>query len=313
MSIEFCHQAVMLAEVTEVLRDLPSGVVVDATLGGGAHSEALLNANENLQIIGFDRDQDALTAARNRLSHHGERFIGVHQEFQHITEVLANFGHQGAAGCLFDLGVSSYQLDNPQRGFSFRHNGPLDMRMDPSMQLTAADVVNNYDRAVLKDLLWRNAGEKNAQRISAAIIAARPITTTQELAETISDALPAAVKRRKGHPARRTFQAIRIEVNQELTHLESAVKQALSLLVPQGRCAVLAYHSGEDRIIKRCFREAANAPTPKRYALPPDPKKTATVRLLWSGARKPDAAEIVRNPRCTAARMRAVEKLETDT
>ena len=309
-SSEFVHQPVMLDEVVKVLSDVPDGVVVDATLGGGGHAEALLIANEGLSVIGLDRDQVALDAASTRLAPHGERVITQHRRFDEMAEVVRALGYQTVSGCLFDLGVSSPQLDVAQRGFSYRQSGPLDMRMDRSGGITGADVVNRYDQSALTSLLWRHGDEPNARRIARAIVASRPITSTVELAEVIREAVPAAVRRSQGHPARRTFQAIRIEVNRELEILEEALTQALSLLVPQGRCAVLAYHSGEDRIVKRCFRDAAGESPPPRPGLPPHPGQDATVRLLWRGVRKPGNEEATRNPRSTAARLRAVEKLK---
>ena len=306
----FVHQPVMLDEVVTVLSDVPDGVVVDATLGGGGHADALLNANEGLSVIGLDRDQVALNAACTRLAPHGDRVIGLHRRFDEIAEVIRELGHHKVSGCFFDLGVSSPQLDIPQRGFSYRQSGPLDMRMDRSGGITGADVVNSYDQGALTSLLWRHGDEPNARRIARAIVAARPITTTVELAEVIRDAVPAAVRRRKGHPARRAFQAIRIEVNQELEILDDALTQAISLLAPRGRCAVLAYHSGEDRIVKRRFRDAAGESTPPRRGLPPNPAEEATVQLLWRGVRKPGNDEVTSNRRSEAARLRAVEKLE---
>ena len=307
---DFIHQPVMLDEVVAVLSEVPDGVVVDATLGGGGHTEALLNANDGLSVIGFDRDQEALDGANTRLASHGQRAIGIHRRFDEMTEALRALNVQRISGCLFDLGVSSPQLDIAQRGFSYRHSGPLDMRMDRSRGITGGDVVNSYDQRALASLLRRHGDEPNAHRIARAIVAARPITSTVELAEVIRDAVPAAVRRSKGHPARRTFQAIRIEVNEELEILEDAIKQALALLVPRGRCAILAYHSGEDRIVKRCFREAAGESPPPRPGLPPPLAQQATVELLWRGVRKPGPDEIVRNPRSGAARLRAVENLE---
>lgn len=307
---EFRHQPVMVDEVVAVLSEVPDGVVVDATLGGGGHTEALLNANEGLSVIGLDRDLEALDAACARLAPHGERVIGMHRRFDEITEVVRELGHHEVSACLFDLGVSSPQLDTAQRGFSYRHSGPLDMRMDRSGGVTAADVVNSYDERALTSLLRRHGDEPDASRIARAIVAARPVTSTVELADVVSGAVPAAVRRRRGHPARRTFQAVRIEVNQELEILQDALTRALSLLAPRGRCAVLAYHSGEDRIVKRCFRDAAGESTPPRPGLPPPAEEQATVRLLWRGVRKPGNDEITGNRRSEAARLRAVEKLE---
>ena len=306
----FIHQPVMLDEVVTVLSDVPDGVVVDATLGGGGHTEALLNANVGVTVIGLDRDPVALAAADARLASHGQRAVRIHRRFDELAEVLRELDVQRISGCLFDLGVSSPQLDTPQRGFSYRHCGPLDMRMDRSRGITGGDVVNSYDQGALTSLLRRHGDEPNAHRIARAIVKTRPITSTAELAEVVRDAVPAAVRRSRGHPARRTFQAIRIEVNEELEILEGAITQAISLLVPRGRCAVLAYHSGEDRIVKRCFTEAAGESPPPRPGLPPLPDQQAHVRLLWRGVRRPGADEIDRNPRAEAARLRAVEKLE---
>lgn len=305
----FDHDPVMLQEITTVLADIPDGVVVDATIGGGGHTAALLAANDGLSVVGLDRDQTALDAAGARLAPHGDRVTLLHRRFDALADVIRSLGFDRVSGCLFDLGVSSPQLDRADRGFSFRHDGPLDMRMDRSAGRTAADIVNGYDERTLAVMLRRHADEPHARRIARAIVQARPLGSTAELAEVILTAVPAAVRRKKGHPARRSFQAIRIEVNEELDVLEDALRQALSLLAPEGRCAVLAYHSGEDRIVKRCFREAAGEVPRPRPDLPPPPGTLAEVKLLWRGAHKPSAAEVKRNPRAKAARFRAVEKL----
>lgn len=306
---DFAHEPVMLSEVTEVLADVPDGYVVDATLGGAGHASSILAANEGLSLVGLDQDQMALAAAGARLAPHGDRVTLRHRRFDSIAEVARELGLGSLSGCLFDLGVSSPQLDLASRGFSFRNDGPLDMRMDQRATTTAHDLVNGLDEGALASLLRRHGDEPHARRIARAIVAARPIVTTAELAEIVRDAVPAAVRRKGGHPARRTFQAIRIEVNQELEILDDALTQALALLAPEGRCAVLAYHSGEDRIVKRRFRDAAGERPPPRPDLPPPPGYEAEVRLLWRGARKPSADEIARNPRAEAARFRAVEKL----
>ncbi len=298
----------MLSEVVDVLSDVPDGVVVDATVGGGGHSEALLASNPNLQVVGLDCDHKALTAAKSRLSSYNSRFVGLDQNFANLGEALKGLGHKRISACLFDLGVNSNQIDTPARGFSYRHDGPLDMRLDQSTPISAAEVVNYYERNALCNLLRRNADEAKANRIADAIVAARPINTTSELSAVICGALPMAVKRRKGHPARRTFQAIRIEVNQELTVLERALSQAIALLSPGGRCLVLAYHSGEDRIVKSQFRKATEYGWSSQGDFYFGTKLPATARLLWRGVRKPASAEVAANPRCRAARMRAVEK-----
>lgn len=306
---EFDHSSVMLDEVVSVLSDVPPGVIVDATLGGGGHAEALLAASDDISILGLDRDEVALAAAGTRLAPHGERVALRHTRFDGITDAMRSIGAASISGCLFDLGVSSPQLDHADRGFSYRHDGPLDMRMDRSRGATAGDLVNGADERELVAILRRNGDERHAPRIARAIVAARPITTTAQLAEIVRDAIPAAARRTGGHPARKTFQAIRIEVNDELEILEDALRQALSLLAPAGRCAVLAYHSGEDRIVKQVFRDAAGEGPRPRPDLPPPPGSEATVALLWRGAEKPTQAEIDRNPRAEAARFRAVRKL----
>ncbi len=305
----FQHQTVMCDEVVEVLSDVPDGVVVDATLGGGGHSAALLAANDRLTILGLDRDEMALDAAASRLGPFSDRVTLRHARFHELAETVKALGHTNVSGCVFDLGVSSPQLDRSDRGFSFRHDGPLDMRMDRSRGRTAADLINTADERSLAGILRRNGDERHAARIARAIIANRPLTTTGELSDVVREAIPAPARRTGGHPARRTFQAIRIEVNEELTNLEAAITQAIDLLAPRGRCAVLAYHSGEDRIVKRVFRDAAGEVPPPRPDLPPPPGVTASVRLLWRGAHRPSQDEKASNPRSEAARFRAVEKL----
>lgn len=306
----YVHQPAMLDEVVTVLSEVPDGVVVDATLGGGGHTEELLKANPGLSVVGMDRDAEALAAAATRLAPYGRRALTLQRRFDEIAEALRELDVERISGCLFDLGVSSPQLDDARRGFSYRHCGPIDMRMDRSRGITGGDVVNSYERGALAALLRRYGDEPDAHRIAGAIVAARPVDSTVELAQVVRDAVPAAVRRSGGHPARRTFQAIRIEVNEELEILGDAIGQALSLLAPRGRCAVLAYHSGEDRIVKRCFTEAAGESPPPRPGLPPLPDQDGRVRLLWRGARRPGEQETTRNPRSKAARLRAVERLE---
>jgi len=305
---EYRHRPVMCGEVVETLRAVPDGVMVDATVGGGGHALALLDAHPGLDLVGVDRDPSALDAARRRLARHRERVTLSHARFDALDEVLDGLGRGAVSGCLFDLGVSSPQLDRPDRGFSYRHEGPLDMRMDPTAGPTAADVVNTADEPALAAMLARNADEPHARRIARAIVARRPFSTTTELAAAVAAAVPARARRR-GHPARRTFQAIRIEVNDELEMLDAALRRALGRLAPSGRCAVLSYHSGEDRIVKGRFRrEAGEAPSP-RPDLPPPPGARAEVRLLWRGARTPGPAEAAANPGAAPARLRAVEKI----
>ena len=305
----FEHEPVMVDEVVEVLEAVPPGVLVDATVGGGGHSAALLDAHDGITLIGLDQDEDALAAAGTALAGHRDRVELRRARFDELKSVVTGLGHREVTGVLFDLGVSSPQLDRAERGFSYQHDGPLDMRMDRDRGVTAADVVNGYPERELVRVLERHGDERHAARIARAIVAARPVRSTAELAEIIRDAIPAPARRRGGHPARRSFQAIRIEVNQELEVLDGALGQAIDILAPGGRCAVLSYHSGEDRIVKRCFRDAAGEAPPPRPGLPPPPGTQALVRLLWRGTRVPTPAEVERNRRAESARLRAVERL----
>jgi 16S rRNA (cytosine1402-N4)-methyltransferase len=302
----FEHRPVMVDEVVDLFAPVPAGTVVDATLGGAGHSRAILDARADLRIAGMDQDPMAVEVARERLAPYGDRATVTHARFDRI----ADLGLDGLSGVLFDLGVSSPQLDLPERGFSHRYEAPLDMRMDTTTGPTAADVVNDYDVDRLARVLRELGDERYAARIARAIVAQRPVTTTARLAEIVRDAIPAPARRTGGHPARRTFQAIRIEVNAELDVLPEALDRALELLAPGGRCVVLAYHSGEDRIVKDRFRNAATGGCTCPPGLPCGCGAVPTVRLLKRGAWKPSAAEVASNPRAESARLRAVEKLE---
>lgn len=317
----------MLDEVVSLMADVPAGLVVDATLGGGGHTEAILDARPDLTVLGLDQDPDALAAASRRLARFGDRAILRHARFDRLAHVMAEIAPDllpsaaaaasaGAdpsllalAGALFDLGVSSPQLDRAERGFSVHQEGPLDMRMDTTGGTTAADVVNTYPEHELARILSDNGDERFARRIAGAIVAARPITTTAHLSEVVKVAIPAAARRKGGHPARRTFQALRIEVNQELDVLVDALDQALDLLTPGGRCVVLAYHSGEDRIVKQRFRRAADGGCTCPPQLPCVCGAEPEARLLSRGARRASTAEVERNRRAESVRLRAVEKL----
>jgi len=302
------HQPVMRREVVEVLAEVPDGLVVDATVGGGGHADALLARAPQVRLLGLDRDPDALRASAERLAGHGDRVVLRHARFDALGDVLDEIGIGEISACLFDLGVSSAQLDRPERGFSYRLDGPLDMRMDPSTGVTAADIVNHADERALASILRRNADERHGRRIAAAIVAGRPFATTTQLARVVAEAVPAPGRRRV-HPARRTFQALRIEVNRELEILETALTGAIERLAGSGRCAVLSYHSGEDRIVKSVFRRSAGEVPPPRPGLPPPPGLEATVRLLGRRARTPAESEKASNRRASAARLRAVERL----
>jgi len=305
----FGHRPVLVDLVVELFAPVPPGVVVDATLGGGGHAEALLDAHPHLSVVGLDQDPGAIAAASARLRRFGDRASTRHTRFDRLRDVLGDLGHRHTSGALFDLGVSSPQLDRPERGFSYRSAGPLDMRMDPTRPVSAADLVNGAPGAELARLLRAYGDERYAARIAGAIVAARPITSTEQLADVVRDAVPAPARRRGGHPARRTFQAIRIAVNDELAILPASLDDAIDMLVPGGRCVALAYHSGEDRIVKDRFRHAASGGWTGPSHLPTPPDVRPTVRLLRRGAWRPAADEIAANPRAEAARLRAVEKL----
>ena len=307
---EFVHRPVLVDLVVELFAPVPPGVVVDATVGGGGHAEALLDAHPHLSLVGLDQDPEAIAAAAERLHRFGARATVRHSRFDELRAVLGELGHRAASGALFDLGVSSPQFDRPERGFSYRAPGPLDMRMDPGRPVSAGDLVNGAPASELARLLHAYGDERYARRIAAAIVAARPITSTEQLADVVRDAVHAPARRRGGHPARRTFQAIRIAVNDELAILPASLDDAIDLLVPGGRCVALAYHSGEDRIVKDRFRLAASGGWTGPSHLPTPPDVHPTVRLLRRGAWRPGADEVAANPRAEAARLRAVEKLE---
>jgi 16S rRNA (cytosine1402-N4)-methyltransferase len=304
----FPHRPVMVQEVVDLFGPAPPGAIVDATVGGGGHARALLGAHPDIHLVGLDRDADALAAAERTLRAFAGRVALRHAPFDRITDVCEELGLGLVSGVLFDLGVSSPQFDRPERGFSYGADGPLDMRMDRSQVRTAADVVNGYSEEELARVLYSLGDERNARRIARAIVAARPLRSTGELADVIRAAIPAPARRRGGHPARRSFQAIRIEVNRELDLLPRALDAAIDLLAPGGRAVVLAYHSGEDRIVKARFAEAATGGCVCPPGLPCVCGAQSRVRLLRRGSR-PSAAEVAANHRAESARLRAVEKL----
>lgn len=304
----FEHDPVMMNEITAVFESVPSGTIVDATLGGGGHSAALLESRDDLDIVGIDQDPDALLAATEALAPYGDRVRTSHRRFDELDAALAEHGVQSISGALFDLGVSSPQLDRGDRGFSYRHEGPLDMRMDLDQTWSAVDVVNGYAEADLERVLRTYGDERFASRIARAICEARPIQTTTELAAIVTTAIPAAARRTGGHPAKRTFQAIRIEVNDELGVLPDALDQAVAATVPGGRIAVLSYHSGEDRIVKERFAMAAG-----RCDCPDDLPcvcgAVQTVRIVRGVPKRPSAAEQADNRRASSALFRVVERI----
>lgn len=312
MSTAFEHLPVMVDEVTRLFAPVPPGLVVDATVGGGGHASALLAALPQIRLLGVDRDDEAVAAARTTLRGWGERAVVVHGTFDRLTELVADQDEQRLAGILFDLGVSSHQLDRAERGFSYRSDSPLDMRMDRSQTLTAEDVVNGYPAERLSELVAASGESRFARRVAAAIVAARPISTTGQLAEIVREAIPAAARRRGGHPARRVFQAIRMEVNSELEQLGSTLDVAIGLLAPGGRCVVLAYHSSEDRMVKEHFLTAASGGCICPPGLPCACGARPLVRILNKRARKPTPAEVETNPRSSSARLRACERLSDE-
>ncbi len=322
VSGDFGHVPVLLERCVELLtpaltRDNPDGagaVLVDATLGAGGHAERFLTDLPGLRLIGLDRDPGALDIAAGRLAPFADRVTLVHTRYDGLAGALAESGYAAAESVdavLFDLGVSSMQLDRAERGFAYAQDAPLDMRMDPASALTAADIVNTYDEAALAGILHRYGEERFARRIAAQIVRRRaraPFTSTAELVALLYEAIPAPARRTGGHPAKRTFQALRIAVNDELTSLRDALPAALDALAVGGRIAVLAYQSLEDRIVKRVFADAVASRTP--VDLPIElPGHEPQFRSLTRGAERADAAEIERNPRSAAVRLRALQRL----
>jgi 16S rRNA (cytosine1402-N4)-methyltransferase len=308
------HIPVLLERCLELLGPAltkPDAVHVDATLGLGGHAQAVLDRFPAVRLIGLDRDPRALELARKRLAPYGNRVITEHSVYDELPNVLRRLRLNTVDSVLFDLGVSSIQLDEAERGFAYSHDAPLDMRMDPSTGITAEQVVNEYAPGELVRILRTYGEERFAQRIVAAIVKERStvrITSTVRLAELVREAIPAATRRTGGHPAKRSFQALRIEVNAELSTLEAAIPAALDAMAVHGRIAVLAYHSLEDRIVKRAFAERAHSTSP--VELPVElPGSGATLRLLTRGAETASDHEIAANPRSASVRLRAAERL----
>ena len=304
--IEFAHVPVMVDEIVAAFAGIPAGVVLDGTLGGGGHSEALLDADERISILGVDRDAAALSAASQRLSRFAGRFRASHRRFDDVDGAMADASVTELSGALFDLGVSSHQFDAVERGFSYRASAPLDMRMDARDQVSAHELVNESDESELVRILREYADERFAVRIARAIVAARPVEDTLRLADIVAAAIPAPARRRGGHPAKRTFQALRIAVNAELDVLPVALDRAIGRTVKGGRIAVLSYHSGEDRIVKERFRFHSTGGCQCPRHLPCGCGAERTVKLVRV-ASKPSAVEMERNPRSTSARLRVAE------
>ena len=308
----FAHDPVMRDEIVDTFSSVPPGYVLDATLGGGGHSEAILEARDDLRVLGLDRDPAAIAAATARLLRFGDRVRTHRCRFDELDAAMDAHQIDELSGALFDLGVSSPQLDDPARGFSYRNDGPLDMRMDTDARWSADDVVNGYAEHELARVIRQYGDERFAKRIARAIVDARPIETTNQLAAIVTTAIPAAARRTGGHPAKRTFQAIRIEVNGELDAIPDAIDTAIDRLVPGGRLAVLSYHSGEDRIVKERIRRAETGGCECPSDLPCVCGAIRTVRVVRA-PKRPGAAEQSTNRRATSARFRVAEKLDPAT
>jgi 16S rRNA (cytosine1402-N4)-methyltransferase len=308
------HVPVLLARTLELLAPAvhaPGAVMVDATLGLGGHSAALLERFGSLRLVGLDRDPQALAVAGERLAPYGERATLVHAVYDELAEVLGRLGVARVQGVLFDLGVSSMQLDEAGRGFAYAQDAPLDMRMDQTRGTTAAEVVNTYSAPELARVLREYGEERFARRIADAVVRERarePFSGTARLAELVRSSIPAATRRTGGHPAKRTFQALRIEVNGELTALEGALPAAVDALAVGGRMVVLSYHSLEDRMVKRVLRAGATSTAPPDLPVVPAGHEPV-LRLLTRGSEPATDAEIAANPRAASVRLRACERL----
>ena len=309
---EFSHYSVLLHESVDGLAIKPGGIYVDCTLGGGGHSLEIVKALTTGRLIAVDQDNAAIAASKLRLSEYLERVTFVHDNFCNISAALETLGVDGIDGAVIDLGVSSYQLDTPERGFSYMHDAPLDMRMNPEAPLTAHEVVNTYSEERLKKLIFDYSEERFAGRIASAICNARsiqPIETTYELVDIIKSAIPAKAREDGPHPAKRTFQAIRIEVNSELAVIEPTLNALIEALKPEGRLSVITFHSLEDRIVKQTF-----AAWSKGCTCPPDfpvcvcgnkPK----IKQINRKPILPSERELDENPRSRSAKLRIIERL----
>jgi 16S rRNA (cytosine1402-N4)-methyltransferase len=310
----FAHVPVLRQRCLDLLAPAISAdgaILVDATLGLGGHTESALEEFPNLRVIGFDRDPEALEMSRTRLARFAPRVDFVHAIYDEIADELSKLGIESVQGILFDLGVSSMQLDKDERGFAYSRNSPLDMRMNGTVGKTAADVVNTYDFANLARILKVYGEERFAGRVANAIIKereVRPFTNSDQLVAVVRDAIPAATRRTGGNPAKRTFQALRIEVNEELVVLERAIPAALDVLAMDGRIVILSYHSLEDRIVKNALRVGTEINTPVDMPFVPDTDKP-WLQLLTRGSEPASEAEIAENPRATSVRLRAASRI----
>ncbi|GAB2590273.1 ribosomal RNA small subunit methyltransferase H [Paractinoplanes abujensis] len=312
------HVPVLLERCLELLDPalrLPGAVHVDFTLGLGGHAEAVLERYPDVVLVGLDRDTEALAHSRHRLARFGERVKLVHAVYDELPRVLGELDLAGFHSGLFDLGVSSLQLDEADRGFAYAQDAPLDMRMDQTSGITAEQVVNEYEPGELVRILRQYGEEKFAQRVVSSIVRERQrgrITSTARLSELVKESIPAAARRTGGNPAKRTFQALRIEVNGELATLEAAVPEALDALAPKGRLVVMSYQSLEDRIVKRALTARSRSTGP--VDLPVElPGTGPTLRLLTRGSEPPSEQEVAANPRAASVKLRAVERIDQAT
>lgn len=314
MSIEFKHISVLYAECIKALNIKKDGIYVDGTIGGGGHSFGICSQlSEKGTLIGIDRDMQALDAARARLKEFKNKKVFVNDNYSNIKEISRNLGLSGIDGALLDIGVSSFQLDEVQRGFSYMNDAPLDMRMDTGNSFSAFDVVNLYSESELARIIHEYGEERWAKRIAKFIVNARKnreISRTGELVEIIKAAVPKGARREGPHPAKRTFQAIRIEVNAELEHLKTAVEDFCDLLNPGGRLAIISFHSLEDRIVKEYFQKRLNPCTcPKEFPVCVCGKVSDMVKVTTKPI-LPTEDEVDKNPRARSAKLRIIEKKE---
>lgn len=309
----FEHTTVLLKETVDGLNIKPDGVYVDCTLGGAGHSELILSKlSEKGKLYAFDQDETAIAHAKEKLSKYGDRIKLIKSNFKYLQEELEEIGVKEVDGVLYDLGVSSPQLDTPERGFSYHNDAPLDMRMDREAQVSAYDVVNHWSYSELVKIFFTYGEEKFSKQIARKIEAAResaPIKTTGELVELIKEAIPAPARRKGGHPAKRVFQAIRIAVNDELAVFEESLQQAIEILKPGGRISVITFHSLEDRICKVTFKKASESPDlPHGLPVIPDEYKPI-IKLITRKPILPSEEELLYNNRARSAKLRIAEKL----
>jgi 16S rRNA (cytosine1402-N4)-methyltransferase len=310
--VEFHHVPVLINQTIEYLNIKPDGIYVDCTLGGGGHSQAIISKlGSKGVLIGIDQDKTAIEAASKRLGQYEARFEAVHSNYKNITRIVTGLGFKEIDGVIFDLGVSSHQLDTSERGFSYNHDAPLDMRMDQRAQLTAEDLVNSLSEADLADIIWRYGEERWSKRIAQFIVERRkyaPLKTTGQLVDVIKAAIPAGARREGPHPAKRTFQALRIGVNKELDVLETGLQDAVTLLKKGGRIGVITFHSLEDRVVKDIFKNLA-----KGCECPPSfpicvCEKRSLLRIITKKPLVPTEQELKQNPRARSAKLRIGEK-----